>query len=156
MSKVLITKVLPNKIAMRDKNGTAILWEAIKFAATQADEVKPENKARYLNELLHALLNDKAQCFIRYQDTEMKAIILTQIILNDITQEKELLLKSYYSFKISNKTEWLENMEFARKFAIKMECKKITFKSHNDKIVEYAGMCGFVEDYRHFSIKVGD
>ena len=139
-----ITKVLPNKIP--------VIWETIKFAATQADEVKPENKSRYLNELLQALLNDKAQCFVRYEKDEMKAIILTRFILNDITQEKELLLQSYFSFKISDKAEWLENMEFARKFAIKEGCQRITFQSYNDKIVEYARMCGFMEDYSHFSI----
>ncbi|MCK5605908.1 hypothetical protein KAR91_28685 [Candidatus Pacearchaeota archaeon] len=150
-----ITKVLPSNIPMKDKNGVAVLWEAIKFAATQADEVKPENKSRYLNELLHALLNDKAQCFVRYKDDEMKAIVLTRVVFNKIMEEKELLLQSYYSFKISDKNEWLENMDFARKFAIKEGCKKITFQSHNDKIVKYAKMCGFSEDYRHFSIEVG-
>ena len=57
---------------------------------------------------------------------------------------------------MSSKDEWLENMEFARKFSIKEGCQRITFRSRNPKIIEYSKMCGFVEDYKKFHFNVGD
>ena len=62
-------------------------WEAIKFACKEADEVKKEEMSNYFNELLQALLSDKAQVFIVLDDKRiLHSIAITRITFNKVQQ----------------------------------------------------------------------
>ena len=145
----MIIKVIAKKIPEA--------WEVIKFAATQADGISIKNHQSYLNELLHALLNNKAQCFLR-TDKEQKnilAVIITRLEIDKITNEKSLLLQSYYSFEPANDKAWAENMATAMEFAKAEKCSSITFTSLNDRILELSQFFGFEERHRRLDFKLG-
>lgn len=132
------------------------VWEVLKFAATQADEVDQQELQPYLNELLHALLSDKAQCFVRLDEKRtLLALMITRIKGNNRTGEKCLYLQCLYSFQFVDDSIWEKDMIFIRQFADKEKCSYISFDSRNKKIQEMGKMHGFKEVSRSFSIKIG-
>jgi len=149
----MIIKVLPNRISHKHPE----LWELIKFAATSADGIKPEENQAYLNELLHALLCERAQCFLKTnkEQTIVKAVIITRLSRNKITEEKFLLLQCYYSFEKSTEKDWAENMAYAMEFAKQEGCSFISFESNNSRIIKLAEFFGFRERNRCLDYRFG-
>ena len=131
-------------------------WEVIKFAVTQADEVDQQDLQPYLDELLHALLSDKAQCFVRLDEKRtLTALLITKIMGNKRTGGKCLYLQCLYSFQLVDDSVWRKDMIFIRQFADKEKCSYISFDSRNKKIQEMGEMLGFKEVNRKFSMKLG-
>lgn len=140
-------KLLPDQVPK--------LWNAIKFAAATVDRVKEKNLPNYLNKLLAALLSDKAQCFIRMDENRhLLAIALTKISIDDISGDKVLTITCVYSFQKSAATDWNEDRELLRSFAIKSGCKRIVTHSSNPRIFDLALSNGFSEQYRCYTLEV--
>ena len=58
-------------------------WNAIKYTVKEAGEVNEKDFQPYCNELLQALLSDKAQCFVRLDDKRiLEAVLITRIMEN--------------------------------------------------------------------------
>jgi len=132
-----------------------VLWEAIKFATTQADEVESKDLQPYLNELLHALLNDKAQCFVALNDKRVLAgVLVTRLNVNKITNEKFLLLQSVYAWKVLSDQVWKEAYEMFRAFAIKEGCTYLSYMSGNPSVWERMEKMDFKEKTRTFVLRV--
>lgn len=144
----MITKLLASQIPT--------FWENIKFAAVQVDGVKKEDQRQYLNELLHALLNEKAQCWVRTDDQKsLDALLITRILLDKITGRKYILFQCLYSFKVVASEVWDVEFEFVKQFALNEQCSYILFNSTNRKIWEIAECVGFKEKYRTFVFDLG-
>ena len=132
------------------------LWEVIKFACTQADEVDKKDMPLYFNELLHALLSDKAQCFLRLgDDRTLLVLLITRILVDKITGQKFLFLQVIYSWKRSEDKEWQDDFEFVKEFAEHEQCKYISFEPRNPKIWEIAKLFGCQESNRRFVFDIG-
>jgi len=130
-------------------------WETIKFVATKADEVDKKDLNPYLNELLHELLSDNAQCFIRMDEKRtLLALMITKILVNKITHEKYLYIQCLYSFQLVDSSIWEKDMKFIRQFAEKEECSYISFDSRNKRIQELGESIGFQEVNRNFAIRI--
>lgn len=148
MSNNSIIKLLPIQIPF--------MWETLKFVATKADEVDKKELQPYLNELLHALLSDKAQCFVRLDEKRtLLALLITKIMGNKRTGEKYLYIQCLYSFQLVDDSIWRKDMIFIRQFADKEKCSYISFDSRNTKVQEIGRMLGFEEVNRNFSMKLG-
>ena len=144
----MITKLLASQIPT--------FWENIKFAVVKVDKVREENQQQYLNELLHALLNEKAQCFVRLnEDRSIIALYVTRIRVDNITSKKYLFIQNVYSFKAVVDGVWIEDANFLKEFAKKEECLYLSFYSHNKRIWEVGEMVGFREKYRVFDFRLG-
>jgi len=131
-------------------------WEAIKFAAIKADEVDEKHQQTYLNELLHALLSDKAQCFVQMDDSRMLAgLMITRITVDKITGEKSILLQALYVWQKIDSRVWTEAFGIIKEFASKEGCVYLTFTSRNPAIWERTTALGFVEKTRVFTMNVG-
>jgi len=145
----MLIKVIPQQIPQA--------WEIIKFAAVQADEIKAEHRQAYVNELLHALLSNKAQAWLR-TDTDqkqVKSVVITRLLGDQTTGEKYLLLQSFYAFEAHDSVEWAENMRLAIEFANKEGCSFISFNSKNSRILELATMFGFKERFIRLDYSLG-
>ena len=130
-------------------------WEVIKFAVTRVDEVDPENLQPYLNELLHALLSDKAQCFVRLnKDRIIIALYITRIRADKITGKKYLFIQNVYSFKTVIDETWTQDANLLKEFAKKEKCSYLSFYSRNKRIWELGEMAGFKEKYRVFDFQL--
>ena len=130
-------------------------WEVIKFAVTRVDEVDSKDLQLYLNELLHALLSDKAQCFVRLsKDRILIALYITRIRTDKITGKKYLFIQNVYSFKATIDETWTQDADFLKEFAKKEKCSYLSFYSRNKRIWELGEMVGFKERYRVFNFRL--
>lgn len=140
----MILRLLPTQIP--------IFWEAIKYAAIQADEVESQYQLPYLNRILHSLLNDKSQCFVRLSPTkQLLSIMVTMIGLDKVTDAKMLFIQVLYSWKLVSDLEWEKDWEFLRSFAQKERCVRISFESKSPRIWQLGQLVGFKEQIRVFS-----
>jgi len=132
------------------------LWEQIKFAVTQADEVEKKDLQPYLNELLHSLLSDKAQCFVRLDNNRtLLLLMITRILVDKITGRKSLFIQALYSWKNVEDKELQGDYNFVREFAKHEQCRRISFESRNHRVWEVAESLGFRENLRKFVFDVG-
>jgi hypothetical protein len=144
----MVIKLLSSQIPM--------FWEAIKFAAISADEIDKENWGVYLNKLLHSLLNDRSQCFVRLDnERRLLALLVTRFSIDRITNEKSLFIQALYSWKRTENKEWEEVLMFVRKFAENEKCKYISFESRNPRIWQLTAVFGFKEELRSFKLSLG-
>jgi len=142
-----IIRILPTQVVK--------LWETIKYCVVLADEVNEEERYIYLNELLHALLNEKAQCFVRLSDDRrLLAVLITRFQVNKITGSKDLYLQGLYSWKAVSDEVWQHNMDFVKEFAKHEGCKRINFRTHNSRVMEIAELLGFKENIREFVLNL--
>ena len=143
----MLIKILPSQVVQ--------LWETIKYAATMVDEVSDRDLPKYLNELLHALLNEKAHCFVRIDDNrEIIAIWITAFLMNNINGEKYFQIKCVYGFKASTDEVWKRDCEVLVEFAKKENCSYIGFQSRNKRIWDIGKLIGMEEAYRVFKLKL--
>lgn len=143
----MIIRVLPIQVPQ--------LWEVIKFAVTRADEVESKDLQPYFNELLHALLSDKAQCFVRLDDDrKIILLVITRILVDKITGKRSLFIQGLYSWKSVEDKEWQNDYSFIKEFGKHEQCKRISFESRNPRIWQLAEILGFRENLRKFTLNM--
>ena len=143
----MIVRILPVQIPQ--------LWEAIKSVYVQVEEINKEDTPFYLNELLHALLNEKAQCFIRLgDDRTLLGMLITRILIDKVTGRKSLFIQPLYSWKRVEDKEWQDDFNFVKEFAKHEQCKRIYFESGNPKIWQLTEKLGFRENLRRFILNI--
>ena len=131
------------------------LWDAIKFAVLQIDDISKKNQALYLNRLLHALLSGKAWCIVRIsEDRELLGIGILRILDDDITGESAIFIECIYSFARTPINIWKEVLALTIKYAKKEKCSKITTYSSNPRVFKIAKELGFDERYRYFEMEI--
>lgn len=130
-------------------------WEIIKSVATTVDEIDEDILQPYLNELLHALLNDKAHCFVKLNDDNYALWLgIVRISHDKIIHDKYLYIQCLYAFEKTDLKEWAKDWAFVEQFARKEGCSYISFHSRNRRIWEIGQSVGFNEDYRVFKLKL--
>lgn len=143
----MIIKVLSSQIPS--------FWDAIKFTVQQADEVDDKDLQPYLNELLHALLNDTAQCFVHLDENRvLTALLVSRIMVDKITGEKYLFLQSLYSWQRQPDSVWVQDTDFVRQFARNAGCKYLSFTSRNEAMFNLGEKIGFREKCRTFDCRI--
>jgi len=131
-------------------------WEVIKQTVVQADEVEVKDRPFYFNSLLHSLLNDKSQCFVRLnEEKRLLALMITKIAIDKITGDKSLSIQNLYSWKMVDDKEWQNDFLFFRSFAKKEDCKYVSFESRNPRVWQLGELAGFREKSRMFSLTLG-
>ena len=131
------------------------LWDSIKYASSHVNRINGNELQKYLNTLLHALLNDKAQCFIRVsEEKKLQALALTRFVQDEVTGDKSLLVECLYSFEPVDQPQWESDMSFIRKVAESNKCKKIITYSNNERVFDIVTSIGFSERYRCFAINL--
>lgn len=130
-------------------------WEVIKKAVQEANKEEIAEWRTYANELLFALLNSKAQCFVRLdEDRILEAIAITRVLFDNRKMQSYLYVQTLYSWQIQSDDVWQRDIVFMRKFAKDRGCSYIGCQSSNPgawKIFKYIGMN---ETTRIFSMEV--
>ena len=145
----MIIKVLQSKVPK--------IWDAIKLAIVNVNELDEEKTTYYLNKVLHNLLSGKANCFLIVSDSnKIKLIIITKIIVNDITVGRKLFVQLGYGYESSTQEEWNEGFDFVKQYARAEQCDGIQFKTRNPKVHKIGSMLGAKELYRYYEIKLGE
>lgn len=140
-------RVLPNRIP--------IIWEAIKFSSVKADGVREKDIPIYLTNLLHALLSERAQCFVNLDDERrLVRIAITRVKVDEVTGEKSLAVNSLYGFKPTSVEEWQRDIDTIKDYAKKHGCKRVLACSNNERVFEIVQNVGFENYFRHFVLEV--
>lgn len=143
----MIVKILPVQIP--------VFWDSIKFCAVTADEIDKKYQQGYLNELLHALLSDKAQCFVRLDDTRiLAALMITRMGVSKMTNKKSLFIQILYSIKKTDTNAWQEDYNFITKFALSQKCHSVTFDTRHNEVMDLGHVLGFKEVQRSFEYEL--
>ena len=133
-----------------------MFWEAIKFACSKADNIEQEFYADYFNELLQALLSDKAQCFVVLDNSRiLERVIITRIVQDKLKKDSELVIQCMYSITKASYEDVQKHFALAVSTAKSLGCKRLTWKSSNPKIWEWAEMVGCFDQTRIFSFSIG-
>ena len=133
-----------------------LTWEILKYVCVQTDEVDRPELPYYLNDLLQALLSEKAQCFVRLDtNRNVLAVLVTRIILDSVTGKKQLLIQNLYSFRAADDETWRRDYDLIIDFARKEGCSSISFHSRNERVWEMAESLGFHEKYRRYDYVIG-
>lgn len=132
-------------------------WEIIKFATTTADEVDEKDLQAYLIELLHALLSNKAQCWFNIdKNRKVKSVLITRIVIDKITSDKQLLLQSFYPFQMTSIELFKEIQSLMVRFAKKEQCVQIILSSPDEEACKIAESLGYRETSKNFVFKTGN
>lgn len=130
------------------------LWETIKFACDQADDIG-DNKQDYFNGLLCDLLCKKAQYFVRIDsERKLETIIITRIMIDNVRNEKVLLVQCLYSWTVKNMSKWKEDIDFIRSFAVREKCSYIRAVTRSSRSEELAKSLGMDEITRIYGVRV--
>lgn len=132
-------------------------WELLKFVVVTVDEVNEKDLQPYLNELLHALLNNKAQCFLELNENRnIVSVCISRFMVNKVTGEKYLFLQNAYAFKADGDEVRKQFLDFLKDFARKEQCAYLSFTSRNKRIWLLGEMAGFKEKVRVFEFRLED
>lgn len=140
-------QILPNQISK--------VWDSIKYAIAKVERLSEADIKSYYNTLLVALLNDKAQCFVRLDENkQLIGIAVTRLINDEVTGDKALVVSCLYSFKSVDMEFWKSDIEMIKQFARTSGCKKIIAYSTNERVYEIVQSIGFTERFRSFIMEV--
>ena len=129
-------------------------WELVKHVVVKVDEVDEKDLQPYLNELLHSLLNNKAQCFLGLDEKRnITGVWITRLMIDKITGEKYLFAQALYSFKFIDDENRKQEIDFIKEFARKEQCSYISFRSRNKRIWEIGELNNFQEKFRTFEFR---
>lgn len=133
-----------------------MFWDAIKFACSKADNIGEDLYSAYFNELLQALLSDKAQCFVVLSNERiLQRVIVTRIVQDKLRGDSELMIQCMYSITKASYEDVQKHFALAVSMAKSLGCKRLTWKSSNPRIWEWAEMVGCFDQTRIFSFNVG-
>ena len=126
-------------------------WELIKYANINGDLVSEDHRQVVLNETLHALLNETAQCFLRLDDNrQVIAVLLTRIQISKVSGDKLLYIQCIFSFRKVPDNQWVEDWQYLKNFAASSQCKYIEAESSNPMIFKIMQQLAARELYRTF------
>lgn len=130
-------------------------WELIKYTLQKTERIGVDESQKKFNTVFAALLSDKAQCFIKHEDGQVKAVMITELIENRIEGIKTLNIRSLYAFSPFELMEWREYFPLIQKLANTFECKHISFNSRHHKLITVAKDLGFKNSYTHMVYSIG-
>ncbi len=143
----MIVKILSAQVPM--------FWETIKYVAVKVDEIEESEMPDYLIDLLYALLNDKAQCWVSMDETrQLNALAITRIQEDKISKKRHLVIQLLYSWKMVDIDTWIKDSTPLVDFAKKEKCICVLASSRNSRIWEIVNAIGFREITRSFRLNL--
>lgn len=140
-------RVLPSQIPQ--------VWEAVKYAVVQLNEVPPEELDEYLVWMLQQLLSEKAQCWVTLNDDRILLnVSITRIVTNTFTKEPALHLQCLYAFQGLTDSTVEEALMLYRQFAKKTGCTQVTGASRHPRACALMEQHGFKPEYKTYTLAV--
>ena len=134
----------------------AKFWDPIKYSLQQVERIGVDTANEQFNDLFASLLCDKSQCFIRYCDNKISAVMITEIVENRINKARSLHLRSLYVFSPFGTGEWQENFKVLKKIVVSEKCNRIVFESLNSRILGIAQEVGFTKVCTTMEFLIGE
>lgn len=145
----MLTKLLPDQISK--------FWPIIKYAV---EESLPPNvigdSPEKMNRVLSAMLCGKLDVWASYKQSDRKfeAILVTQILHDEASGERNLLLYCLYSYDKVDASSWRTGFEAVTKYAKARGCSGLIAYSANPHVVDLAKQYGADTSFTFISFKI--
>jgi hypothetical protein len=132
----MLTQLLPDQISK--------FWPIIKYAIEQSLPPTVGEHPDKMNRMLSAMLRGNLEVWVSYQHPEnrFEAVVVTQIIYDDASNMKNLLLYCVFGYNDISESSWIEAWETVNKYAKGAGCKQIVAYSSNPFIIKQAKKFG--------------
>ena len=145
----MLIKVLPTQIPL--------VWEHIKYAIVQVNEIPPEHLTEALITVLHDLLSDKAQCWVTLnEDRVILNVSVTRVEYNNLSGEHCFHWLFLYAYQGMTDQTCKALVAAFRQHAKQLGCTRVTGASRNPRACALMEQHGFTPEYRTYFIPVGD
>lgn len=136
-------KVMPSQIPQ--------VWEAVKFAIAQLNEVPDDQRPAYYVWILQELLSEHAQCWVTLNDDRILLnISITRIVENLWTKERELHIHCMYAFQGITDTTASALLHLYTDCARSMGCVRVVGASRHPRacaVMEQQGLTPYYRTY---------
>lgn len=113
-------------------------WDIIKFAIIESHPQTTPMGLEELNIIFEELLCDAADCWVscnKENRSKIEGIIITKVIYDNLTRNKNLLIYSIYMDEGVDRMSWPEGAATLGKWAVKNGCRNIVGFTDNPQIV---------------------
>lgn len=140
----MINQLLPSQIAS--------MWDVLSWGIERA--LPPVGAPDRLSRLLDSLLAGRMQCWLTSSvvddRSQLEAVVVTQIIEDEGSGERSLLVYSLYGFRpLSN---WKSDFESMGRWARAQRCTRLLAYTNSHSVIEMVKQLGGAADYTLVSI----
>lgn len=148
----MLTQLTPEQVSK--------FWSIIKYAVEQSLPPIVGEHPDKMNRLLSAILSGRLEVWASYTRSEeavkFEAILVTQILYDDASNTKNLLLYCVYGYTVITSSSWLEGFKAVSKYAKSLGCSKIIAYTANENVVELAKKFNADTSFTFISIPVNE
>ena len=135
---MILSQLLPDQVSNS--------WDVVKHAIEASTPPTTTWTPNMLNKILTSLLCGKAQCWFGYvvkgEERKLKVVLVTNILYDDISDTRNLLIYSAYSYEDTDRSDLLSGFKTLVKYAASKNCKNIVAYSNVPSIINLAKRLG--------------
>lgn len=117
-------------------------WNYLRDCIEEALPPYIKNNPESFIKIQENLLIGKMECFIGIEGSQTYAVAITQVVFDECTNTKNLLLFSLNVIQEKNKEIWVEGLEFLKRYAKGKGCFKLIAYSLNPNAIGIAAKLG--------------
>lgn len=146
----MLTRLLPDQISN--------FWPIIKYAVEESLPPIVGDHPDKMNRILSAMLSGKLEVWVSYkaEDRKFEAILVTQILYDEASNMKNLLLYCLYGYDLIDKESWIEGWKAISKYAKSKGCSQVMAYSADQDIVKLAKSFGGDTSYTFISLSLDE
>ena len=134
----MLTRLLPDQISK--------FWPVIKYGVEQSIPPTVGEHLDKLNRLLSGMLSGKLDVWASYNHlenvTKFEGIVVTQILYDDASNTKSLLIYAIYAYNTLAEETWREAYEALGKYALSQGCNRFVAYSSEPFVIRQAKLLG--------------
>lgn len=146
----MLTKLLPEQISTH--------WDIVKFAIEQSLPPTVGDHPDKINRILSSLLCGKTQCWVSHikneKSSKLEGIVLTQMIYDDASNTKNLLIYCMYGYEGFEDVSWFNGLKALVKYAKSRGCTKVVAYTDSPYITKIVNKLGGESKYTFISFNV--
>lgn len=124
----MLTRLEPDQISR--------YWDTIREGVRGGLPPTAANDDDRMANVLAALLSGRAQAWVIMQDKQVVGIVITMILVEEMTDTKNLIIYSFAGFSPILRKSWMKSMQELVDFAKAMGCKSVGAFTVHKGIVE--------------------
>jgi len=145
----MLTRLLPDQIAK--------FWDVVKYGIEQSLPPTIGEHPDKMNRILSSCLSGKIQCWASYtkaEETRFEGVVLTQILYDDASYTKNLLIYCLYGYEDVDERSWFSGLESLAKFAKREKCSQVVAYTNKKGIVKLVDRLGGDTSFTFISFNV--
>ena len=148
----MLTKLLPEQISK--------FWDIIKYAIEESVPPTAYDHPDQTNRILAAALGGKVDVWASYdkrvRPIRLEGIALTQVLVDNISQTRNLLLYCIYGYEDVSSDTWFTGLTTLAKYAKGKGCRQIIAYTDRPAVVALAKSLGADTKYTFISFDVNE